>query len=346
MDSDQTKTSSSTAPDNRWQASAEDFACLRAGPVVSHLDDLAVLQVEGADAIPFLHAQVTADIAAMGMASWQLGGYCTPKGRLLAIFDAWRWQEGLRLVLPAAIAESTLRRLSMFVLRSKAKLTDASQAWSALAVFGAGSSELLRAIAPDVPERVGECIVLENDARLARRPHGANCAERFLLVVPAADRASWLERLQSGAKPAASTSSSLWWWSQVDAAVPSIFASTRESFVPQAVNLEVLDGVSFRKGCYPGQEIVARSQYLGKLRRRLMLGHIGQIDGGSDIFHDDAPSPVGRIVMAAAAPQGGWDLLFECPTDKSERGGLHAGRADGPLVELRPLPYPIFDPTA
>jgi folate-binding protein YgfZ len=359
MDSDQTL-SSSSPPDNRWEASPEDFARLRDGPVFSHLDDLAVLQIEGDDAVSFLQAQATADLAAMTPESWQLGGYCTPKGRLLAIFEAWRWQSGLRILLPAEIADATLRRLSMFVLRSKARLTNASGAWSALGVFGGGSAALLTELGLDVPSRAGQCTTIENDGRLAMRPHGDGCAERFVMLVPAQDKEQWTRRLTSGAHAVAEAAAgarvaaphaatrvapALWWWSQVDAAVPAVFSSTREWFVPQAVNLELLDGVSFRKGCYPGQEIVARSQYLGKLRRRLMLGHAAQIASGTDVFHSEAPNPVGRIVMAAAAPRGGWDLLFECPTDRTEQGSLHAGSADGPQLEVRTLPYPIFDPT-
>jgi len=151
----------------------------------------------------------------------------------------------------------------------------------------------------------------------------------------------WLRRLPRLAQ----VDKAIWWWTQIDAAIPEVFQATQELFVPQAVNLEVLGAVSFRKGCYPGQEVVARSQYRGKLRRRLGLAHTAHMGIGSDVFHNHEVDPVGRVVMAAQAPDGGWDLLFECPTDLTEHGTLHAGSGDAPALALRALPYPIIDPT-
>jgi folate-binding protein YgfZ len=164
---------------------------------------------------------------------------------------------------------------------------------------------------------------------------------RLLLLVPAARLDTWLRRLPLVAQ----VDPGVWWWSQVDAAIPAVFATTRELFVPQTLNLEVLGGVSFRKGCYPGQEVVARSQYLGKLRRRMGLAHTAQVGPAADIFHSGQSNPVGRIVMAAKAPDSAWDLLFECPIELTEYGSLHAGDRDAPALTLRPLPYRIFDPT-
>jgi folate-binding protein YgfZ len=321
---------------------AADRAAYAAGPVLARLGDLAVLAVEGADALAFLQGQTTMDVAALAPDSWQLGGYCTPKGRLLAIFQAWRQGGDLRLLLPAGIAPGIARRLSMFVLRAKVKIRDASADWTALGLLGAGSAAALSAAGMDPPQLPGSSSLLDGGERIVRLPGGASCPERFLLLVRAEREAQWHELL--AALPP--VGSPLWWWSQIDAAVPSVFPDTQELFVPQAVNLEVLGGVNFRKGCYPGQEIVARSQYLGKLRRRMFLAHAAELGEGADVYQDGAAEPVGRIVMAAGAPEGGWDLLFECPTDKAERGGLHAGSAGAPALQLRALPYVLFDPTA
>ena len=326
----------------RWAASAADFARLQHGPVLSRVDDLGVVELEGPDSGAFLNSQSTADIAAMSSASWQLGGYCTAKGRLLATFEAWRWQSGLRLLLPSDLVQSSLRQLSKFVLRAKVRLRDASAAWAAVGLCGPGSAQALANANIEAPEQPWQCRELEADGRIARLPTGAGCAERILLVVPAEHLDEWLARLVRFAQ----VDKGVWWWAQVDAAIPAVFEATRELFVPQAVNLEVLGGVSFRKGCYPGQEVVARSQYLGKLRRRLALAHADTLGETSDVFHSDEASAVGRIVMAAAAPGGGWDLLFECPTELTQRGSLHAGGRDAPALVLRALPYRIFDPTA
>ncbi len=326
----------------RWAVSPADFAHLRAGPVLSRLDDLGVLQLEGPDSESFLQSQCTADIAAMSLTSWQLAGYCTAKGRLLAIFEAWRWHAGLRLLLPSELAESSLARLSKFVLRAKVRLSDVSASWAILGICGPGSAEALMHAGVPVPDQPWQCHEIEDDGRIARVPAGPGSAERMLLFVPAERLDIWLRRLPLVAQ----VGKGIWWWTQVDAAIPAVFEATRELFVPQAVNLEVLGAVSFRKGCYPGQEVVARSQYKGKLRRRLALAHAPQMGAVSDIFHSNETDPVGRVVLAAEAPDGGWDLLFECPTDLTEYGSLHVGSRDTPPLVLRPLPYRIFDPTA
>jgi len=315
---------------------------MRRAPVVCQLDDLAVLQLEGPDSGTFLQSQTTADIGAMSPKRWQLGGYCTAKGRLLAIFEAWRWQSGLRMLLPADNAQPNLRQLSKFVLRAKVRLADVTASWAVLGICGPGTTEALASAGVPVPDQPWGCEQIESDGRIARLPTGRNCPERVLLVVSAADAGVWRQRLGA----VASAGNGIWWWTQIDAAIPQVFAATRELFVPQAVNLEVLGGVSFRKGCYPGQEVVARSQYLGKLRRRLGLAHAPEIGPAPDIFHSNEAGPVGRIVMAAMGPDGGWDLLFECPSQLTEHGTLHAGGREAPAMLLRELPYRIFDPTA
>ena len=334
---------------NRWRVPDEDFQRLLAGPVLCRLADQSVLEFDGPDALSFLQSQTTPDVNAMTMQSWQLGGYCTPKGRLLAVFQAWRHDTGACLLLPGPIAPAILRRLSMYVLRAKLRARDASADWAAFAILsndpGRGGAQALRQAGIELPEQAWQARALSGGGRIAALPVGANCTERWLCVVPAAQEAHWLRQL--GLLPQATPP--LWWWTQIDAAIPAVFADTSELFVPQTLNLEVLGGVSFRKGCYPGQEIVARSQYLGKLRRRLALGHAPELGPGPDIYAGGKDAPVGRIVMAASAPGGGWDLLYECAAEPAEGGAgaeLHAGAADAPIIEGRALPYAIFDPTA
>jgi hypothetical protein len=152
-----------------------------------------------------------------------------------------------------------------------------------------------------------------------------------------------MARLQGARRVA----SGVWWWTQIDAAIPDVFAATQEKFVPQMINLEVLGGVNFKKGCYPGQEVVARSQYLGKLRRRMSIAHVdGTASAGADVFVDGEAQPVGTIVMSASAPGGGVDLLFECPVERLGATSLRATAPDGPPLATRSLPYELFDPTA
>jgi folate-binding protein YgfZ len=340
---------------NRWPLVPADFAPLLAGPVCARLDDLGIVEVEGADALAFLQSQTTADIAALSPGSWQLGGYCTPKGRLLATFQAWRFLSGVRLLVPRDLLPALVRRLSQYVLRAKVRISDASARWAVLGICGTGSAQRLQQMGLEVPAQPWQCggaagqadSLPDAELRVARVPGGTACPERLLLLLPAERADAWRQRLAALALP--QVPAGVWWWSQIDAAIPEVFAATQERFVPQSINLEVLGGVNFRKGCYPGQEIVARSQYLGKLRRRLALAHADRIGAGSDIYADGRPEPIGRIVMAAGAPQGGWDLLYECPSETAAgapKGSLHAGSPDAPPLVARALPYAVFDPTA
>jgi hypothetical protein len=333
---------SAPAAANRWGVPPEDFRRLLAGPVLCRLADHTVLEFDGVDAPTFLQGQTTADILAMAEDSWQLGGYCTPKGRLLAIFQAWREASTIRMILPAAIAPAVLRRLTQYILRSKLRARDAGADWTVLGLCGAGSAKALQEAGLAAPLQAWRASAIAGGGRIACLPAGAGCAERFLCVLPAARAAQWLERL--AALPVLGPE--LWWWSQIEAAVPAVVAGTAEWFVPQTVNLEVLGGVSFRKGCYPGQEVVARSQYLGKLRRRMALAHAPELGPAPDIFASGRSEPVGRIVLAASAPEGGWDLLYESAESAGAEAALHAGSAQTAPMIRRALPYVLFDPTA
>jgi hypothetical protein len=325
-----------------WRAPREDIARALAGPALAVLDDLGVIEADGPDAAAFLQSQLTCDVAAIDAAAWTLGGYCNPKGRLLAVFELWRADAGFRMLLPAELAVPTARRLSMFVLRSKVRVSDASGAWVAFGLVGPGMAGLLQDAGIEVPAQDWGASTLEDGARLARLPGAPQCAERFVLLAPALQRQRWLDRLGGASRVDRGT----WWWTQIDAGIPAVFNPTLEAFVPQMLNLEVLGGVSFRKGCYPGQEVVARSQYLGKLRRRMGIGQAADARAGDDIFDGADPAqPVGKVVMAAAAPGGAMDLLFECPTERAA-ATLHVGTPSSPAVVVRPLPYRLFDPTA
>ena len=307
-------------------------------PALVALPELGVVSVKGADAVSFLQSQLTNDVARLTPDQVQLSGYCTPKGRLLATFHQWRLDDGVFLRMPREIIGSVVKRLSMFVLRAKAKVIDVSDAWTTYAVLGEGTTLLSRA-GLGVPELPWTSI-LSGTARADRMLPTPDGMPRFLLALPS-------ETPLPASLMAAQTSSNLWWLSEIEAAVPTIFAATQEKFVPQMINFEVLGGVDFKKGCYPGQEIVARSQYLGKLKRRMNIAHVDatHVEAAADIFHSGAAQPIGAVVMAATAPTGGSGLLFEAPIDRLESGSLHLRSADGPRLTVRPLPYALFDPT-
>jgi folate-binding protein YgfZ len=311
-------------------------------PVRVPLPELGVIAVSGADHLAFLQSQLTNDVVQLGAAQMQLNGYCTAKGRLLATFHQWRHGDAVLLRLPREVLPGVLKRLSMFVLRAKATLVDASAQWQTCAVLAPDAAELARRAGFELPAQPWTGTTVGDRLRIDRVPGTDALPVRLLLTLPAdAELPAWCAGLPA-APPA------MWWWSEVDAAVPTVFAATQEKFVPQMINFEVLGGVSFGKGCYPGQEVVARSQYLGKLKRRMQRAHVDGSDVAiaADVLHSGSAQPVGTVVMAAPSPRGGTDLLFEVPIDRLDGGSLHVGAGGGPALALRGLPYDLFDPTA
>ncbi len=324
-----------------WHAPSTDLLRALAGPVCCPLDDYGVIAVTGADAVSFLQGQLTNDTAGLDAERVQFSGYCTAKGRLLAVFEQWRDGDAICLQLPKEILAPVMKRLSMFVLRAKARLEDRSADWQTVGVVGPGSTQRLAAVLGTLPDAGASRVI--DGLRVTRLADGTQARERFVLRCRAADAAN-LQRALDGI---ARVDRGVWWWSEIDAARPTVLAATQEAFVPQMINLEVLGGVNFKKGCYPGQEVVARSQYLGKLRRRMSLAHLAQASGaavaGGDVMAAGQTEPVGKIVLAAAAPGGGMDLLLECPMDRIAELALEVG---GLPLARRELPYALVDVTA
>jgi folate-binding protein YgfZ len=288
------------------------------------LTDWGVIRAQGADAATFLHSQLTQDIEGLGANEARLAGYCSPKGRLLASFIVWRpAPDEVLLACSADVLAATLKRLSMFVLRAKCKLSDAS---AERALYGVVGDAL------PLPEAAG-AVQADADRTLIRLPDVEGQA-RALLAQPA-----------DAAVPADLPSIDLatWNWLEVRSGVARIVAPTVEQFVPQMVNMEVVGGVNFKKGCYPGQEIVARSQYRGTVKRRAMLfDSEAELQAGQEVFHSDDPGqPAGLVANAARGPGGTSSALVEVKLAALAGGSWHAGSADGPLLRQLPLPYPL-----
>jgi tRNA-modifying protein YgfZ len=310
---------------------------------VAPLTDLGLLRVSGAEAAKFLHAQLTNDVEHLepGVARWS--GYCTAKGRLLSTFRYWRDAESIQLALARPLSPSLRRKLAMFVLRSKARVDDASDAMTAFGLLG-------ERVASAVAARLGLAVPAQDAATSADGCHLVSLPPievdgvsrpRRLLYVPferAAD--AWAAATATDAGGAAPAASAWWRRTEVLAGIPRIVPATLERFVPQMLNFESVDGVNFRKGCYPGQEVVARSQYLGKLKRRMFLAHGAGLppEPASDVMAAAGGEPCGEVVMAAADGAGGFDVLFESQVAAVESGAVRAGDA---VLEVRALPYPL-----
>ena len=298
------------------------------------LAQFGVIDVAGDDAATFLHSQLTNDIEHLDAASARLSGYCSPKGRLLASFLAWRAGHGVRLLVSKDVQAAVQKRLSMFVLRAKAKLTDASDALAVVG-FAGDVRDVLSGIFDALPD--GVHVKVDGPAGTLIRVPDAAGRKRYLWIGPRAE----VDAL-GGTLPVVSPA--VWDWLDIRAGEPRITQPAVEQFVPQMVNFDVIGAVNFRKGCYPGQEIVARSQYRGTIKRRTALAHVaGETDtvhAGVELFHSDDPGqPCGMIVNAAAAPAGGVDALVEIKLAALDNGTVHLGSADGPALAFDALPY-------
>jgi len=289
------------------------------------LSHLGVIRAQGEEAARFLQNQLTNDFALLGTAEARLAAFCTAKGRMLASFIGFkRAADDILLVCSRDILPQTLKRLSMFVLRAKVKLSDASDAFVLHGLAGDAVPAALRNAAPWT-------LASEDEAHVLRL-YPADGQPRALRVGTAAPAAPPLDP-------------QLWAWGEVRSGIATISAPIVEAFVPQMLNYESVGGVNFKKGCYPGQEVVARSQFRGTLKRRAFVAHAdAELAAGQEVFQAaDPDQPAGLVTEAARAPGGGWDAIVSLQLSAAEAGDLHAGAASGPALQLLPLPYPLLE---
>jgi folate-binding protein YgfZ len=262
----------------------------------------------------------------------QWNGWCSPKGRLLATFLLLRLPDGYRIVLPAEIAEPIAKRLRMFVLRSKVKIEDVTATHALLGIAGREARAKVATRFGDAPAPMRSLahegvivVALEDD--------------RFVVVAPA-DGASVTRDLlvQQGARPVGADT---WAWLEVKAGIPIVVAATQDAFVPQMANFDLVGGVSFKKGCYPGQEIVARTQYRGILKKRMALVHgAGDPPAPGDSVYGETfgDQSAGTVVAAAASPGGGFDALVVAQIEDLDKRVLRLGSPTGTALEIRTSP--------
>ena len=311
---------------------ADERAAALDGTIVADLSQLGVIAVRGEDAAAFLQGQLTNDVRALGADAAQWSGYCSPKGRLLGNFLIWRQDNDYCLQLSGDILASVLKRLSMFIMRAKVQARDASGETVRVVVAGKQARAAVEGALAAVPEAsmrsvagpAGHVVRLSDD--------------KFVLSIRPEHAAAVWHGLRESATPVGAP---VWDWLRLNAGIPVIVGSTQELFVPQMVNLEAIGGVSFQKGCYPGQEIVARSQYLGKLKRRMFLAHVdAEAAPGDSLYSADLEGQVtGTVVNAAPAPEGGFDVLAVAQVESAKTQTLHLKAGDGAALTLKPLPY-------
>lgn len=288
----------------------------------------------GEESRTFLNNLLTCDVSALTPDRSTYGGFCTPKGRLLATFLLRCTDQGFVMHLPAQLHEAVLKRLSMYVLRSKVRVSDASNTLSHFGVAGDEPGSLLQRLFGAAPS-VAHAVAHLPEATLIRLP-----TERYEVVVPSATATTCLAALRAAATEA---EPSHWNWLDIHAGIPVILPATQEEFVPQMVNLDCIGGVSFTKGCYPGQEIVARMHYLGRLKQRMYRAHIASDAApraGDRLYSTEfGAQSTGMIVSAAAAPAGGYDVLAVVNISSTAAGKVHWNGFDRPELAFLPLPY-------
>jgi tRNA-modifying protein YgfZ len=292
------------------------------------LPNLGVIRVQGADAANFLHNQLTQDMLHLDASGARLAAWCSAKGRMLVSLIAVRPQgEEVLLLCPRELIAPTLKRLQMFVLRAKVRLSDATTEFRIHGVLGSAVAAL--AGSPLAP---WQRVVLGDACLIGLYPHADNA--RALWVGPATAVPPACPMLTPG----------LWEWAEVNSGVVLIGLPTVEAFVPQMLNYESVGGVNFKKGCYPGQEVVARSQFRGTLKRRAFLveGSLPLAAGDALFAPSDVEQPCATVVQAAQGPQGGWRALVSGQVSAlAETELLHAS-ADGQRLRPLPVPYPLL----
>ncbi len=317
----------------------QEASMAHTGNIFADLSHLGLIGVSGEQARDFLHSQLTCDVTGLSENRSRLGGLCDPKGRLLAIVRVfWLDADTLALSLPRVLVEPTIAHLQKYVLRAKVTISDLSNRYIRLGVSGPEALRLLG-------EALGDSVVEPVDAtgRCGGHPvlriSGPQPRLEVLLENDAAKQV-W-EKLNVHGAPVGSDA-----WQLLDHAsgLPMIHPATVGLFVGQSVNLELLDGISFRKGCYPGQEVIARLQHRGRPNRRMILARClnqQRPEPGDPIFSSDGAQAIGHIADARPDGDNAWSLLLVVRLDALDNPPLHLHSAEGPEITPGELPYAV-----
>jgi folate-binding protein YgfZ len=322
------------APSGETHPSSDSSALQLPASGVARLEHLGVIEASGEDAIRFLNGQLSNDLNQLAPSQASLAAFCSAKGRMQASFVAIKRDKGdVLLVCSADLLAPTLKRLSMFVMRAKAKLRDASADFAVFGLLGQSTTALdAGATAPWSAANTGDASVVQ------------------LYPAQGLARQLWIAPANTPAPAGAVLALADWQSSEVLSGVATVGAAVAEAFVPQMLNFESVGGVSFKKGCYPGQEVVARSQFRGTLKRRAYIAQWAPSDSdapvaaGQELFSSQDPEqPCGLVVQAARSAQGPWLAIVSMQTSAAEAGELHLGGPGGPALALLPLPYALLE---
>lgn len=315
------------------------FETIMEKDTLASLDNYGLIKVSGDDAQDFLHKQFTNDLTAgVDEDHSQINAYCSPKGRVLALFRVYMDQGDYYLITPRTVIEATLKRLRMFVLMSKVSFDDVSDSMQQLGISGLNSADKLKMLFNELPETIN-AVSHNNNISIISLP---GKEPRFLLIGSDTEIAELKTKLSS---EMVEVSTSAWELLDIHAGQAVIHRDNVEAFVPQMINLQAIDGLSFKKGCYPGQEIVARMQYLGKLKRRMYLAHSEQIvipQPGDEIYsYTPEKHKVGVVVIAQESNLGGCELLMVTEIEATESQKLYLSEEQENPLQTAALPYAL-----
>lgn len=307
--------------------------------VVADLSHWGVITASGPEAAGFLQGQFTNDIRAVTNGRGQISGYCSPKGRLLAVFYVLRHADAYCLVLPAALVDSTLARLRLYKLRADVDIQDRSDAVMRIGIAGPASATALAPMFATLPHAVYD-VVHGQSVSLMRLP---GMEARYLALGGIGNMEGLWNTLSP---PLAAAGAPDWELRDIRAGVPAVSPPTQERFVPQMVNLDALHGISFNKGCYTGQEIVARTHYLGRIKQRMYLARADTtrpLQPGDSLFSPAAGTGhgIGTVVAVQPTSGEGRELLAVINIEAARHGDVRLHGPDGPALAFEPLPYEI-----
>lgn len=327
-----------------------ELAAAQDGLVLCYLSQFGILRVSGEDAEIFLQNLVSSDVREVSPWRAQMSSLSNPKGRMLASFLIWRKgvlddaDKAFFLQLPLSLCANIQQHLTKYILRSKVTIEDVTDQQISLGWAGEESEEHLREYLGSVPveswgaEEVGNRKSDHNDTGVIRLGE-----QRFQINTTIDHAVDLWQKLIVKGRPVGSP---CWDWLSIQEGIPCILPATQEQFVPQMANLELIGGVNFKKGCYPGQEIVARMQYLGKLKKRMYLAHIesdAPPQAGDELYSADMEGQAsGMVVNASPAPNGGYDMLAVVQISSHKDQTVHWKSLDGPTLRFKRMPYPIY----
>ena len=309
--------------------------------VLCDLSHLGLLEISGADAVTFLQGQVTNDVNLLNGSNAHYTAYCNPKGRMLALFLAFAHYDHLHLQLNRELLEPIMKRLKMYVMRSKVEIKDVSDSIIKFGLNGPQAASMLEAVfnkAPlfsKIPTENYELISGDNGAILKLPSY--NHDARYEIFTDSTNAPLVWEALKNNSKVVEKPH---WDWLEIQAGIPDIELKTQEQFVPQMLNLDILNAINFKKGCYTGQEIVARTHYLGTVKRRTYLAEIATdiAPAAGDKVLDAAKNEVGQIVRVAPNMSNGFDALIELRIEAKEAGNMTCNEA---AITVKDLPYAL-----